>query len=306
MVERMNWKLVILGIVLILIVWVGYVVYAAVTASPTVHASWGYVDEKSTEIWVDAKLSKPLLVPAEIENLSLSFMGIPIARVARFDYGATKTDVSMAIVIDNHNLIRSLVAYLDNGQTGEAEFHLKGSLLKVIPINADIKQVISEDILAYLNFTAESKELAGGLVKSPALVETTFDWAGEQDGKAVLIAHMKFYNPNSYRIPIGNVSFDMYANDVKIGYGKTVETVILPPKGYATLDVETFIEEDALPEVWATHVKNGEVSKVRADIYLDITVLGREYSIKLASYEETVKTDIMGGLNEMLDGLISG
>ncbi len=302
----MNWKLMILGAVLIIIAWAGYVAYAAVTANPTVHASWGYVDEKTTEIWVDAKLGKPLLVPAEIENLSLIFMGIPVARVARFDYGATKSDISMAIVIDNENLVRSMVAYLDNGQRGEVEFRLRGSLLRVIPINADIKQSISEDILAYLNFTAESKELAGGLVKSPALVKTTFDWVGERDGKAVLIAHMKFYNPNPYRIPLGNVSFDMYVNDVKIGYGKTLETVVLPPKGYATLDVETFIEEDVLPGVWAAHIKNGEVSKVRANIYMDITVLGRDYSIKLASYEETVKTDIMGGINTMLENLLSG
>ncbi|ASJ11367.1 LEA type 2 family protein [Thermococcus thioreducens] len=302
----MNWKLLMLGVVLIIISWIGYVAYAAITASPTVHASWGYVDEKTTEIWVDAELSKPLLVPVEVENLSLNFMGIPVARVARFDYGATRSEVNMAIVIDNENLVRSLVAYLDNGQTGEVEFRLKGSLLKVIPINADIRQVISEDVLAYLNFTAESKELAGGLVKSPALVETTFDWAGEQNGKAVLIAHMKFYNPNKYPVPITKLSFDAYANGIKIGYGETEETTIIPSGGYSTVDVRMYVDESRLTKVWEIHVKNGEMSKVRADIFMDISVLNQRYSIKLASYEETVKTDIMGGLNSMLENLLSG
>ncbi|WP_258083509.1 LEA type 2 family protein [Thermococcus thermotolerans] len=302
----MNWKLLILGAALIIISWIGYVAYAAMTANPTVHASWGYVDEKTTEIWVDAELSKPLLVPVEVENLSLNFMGIPVARVARFDYGATRSNINMAIVIDNENLVRSLVAYLDNGQTGEVEFRLKGSLLKVIPINADIRQVISEDILAYLNFTAESKELAGGLVKSPALVETAFDWAGEQNGKAVLIAHMKFYNPNKYPVPITKLSFDAYANGIKIGYGETEETAVIPPGGYSTVDVRMYVDESRLTKVWEIHVKNGEMSKVRADIFMDISVLNQRYSIRLASYEQTVKTDIMGGLNSMLENLLSG
>ncbi|ASJ08149.1 hypothetical protein A3L11_02460 [Thermococcus siculi] len=300
----MNLKLIILGVILIIIAWIGYVAYAAYTASPTINAQWGYVDEKTTEIWIDARLSKPLLVPASVENLTIEFMGIPVARVARFDYSATSTDVSMALAIDNQNLVNSLVRYLDNGQRGTVLILLRSKLLGVIPINADIKEEISENVLAYLNFTAESKEIANGLVKTPELVETTFDWAGEEDGKAVLVAHMKFYNPNGFPIPVGNVSFDAYANDIKIGHGKTVNRITIPAKGYATLDVETYIIEDALPKVWATHIKNGEVSKVRADIFLDIEFMGQEYRAKLVSYEETVQTDIMGELNSMLDDMI--
>jgi len=301
----MNWKLAALAVFLIIAVWVGYVVYAAMTLQPTVRASWGYVDEKRTEIWIDAKLDKPLLVPAEIENLTLSFMGIPVAWIERFEYGATQREAQLVIAVANGNLVKALVRYLDSGQEGEVGFHLRGKLLWIIPVNADMKEVISEDILAYLNFTADSKELAGGLVKSPALVETTFEWAGEENGKAVLIAHMKFYNPNQYRIPVGNLSFEIYANDIKVGYGRTLETTVLPPKGYETVDVKTYIEEDNLPKVWEIHVKNGEVSRVRADIYLEFTVLGKPYSVKLASYEENVQTDIIGELNEMFESLLS-
>ncbi|AEK73354.1 hypothetical protein GQS_07280 [Thermococcus sp. 4557] len=300
----MKLRYIILGLALAFIVWIGYVVYAASTLSPSISAQWGYVDEKTTEIWIDAKLNRPLLVPASIENMTIEFTGIPIARVERFDYSATGSDVSMVMAIDNPNLVRSLARYLDNGQRGTVLITLHGKLLKVIPIDADIQQEISENVLAYLNFTAESKELAGGLVRSPALVETTFDWAGEHDGKALLIAHMKFYNPNRFPIPVGNVSFDAYANGIKIGYGRTTKQVLIPAGGYATIDVETYIEEDSLPKVWEIHVKNGEVSKVRADIFLDLNVMDQHYSVKLASYEETVQTDIMGELNRMLGDML--
>lgn len=299
----MKLRYAILGIAIVLVVWFGYVIYAVSTLSPSINAQWGYVDENTTEIWVDAKLNRPLLVPISIENTTLEFTGVPIARLERFEYSATGSDVRAVIVIDNRNFFRALARYLDNGQRGSLSLALRGKLLGGIPVNTDIEQEINENVLEYLNFAAESKELAGGLVKSPALVETTFDWAGEQDGKALLIAHMKFYNPNGFPIPVSNLGFDAYANDMKIGHGKTAEGVIIPAGGYATVDVETHIEWDSLPKVWAVHVKNGEVSKVRADIFLDLSILNQNYSIKLASYEETVQTDIMGELNRMLEDM---
>lgn len=300
----MNLKTIVIGLILVIVIWIAYVAYAAYTLQPSISAQWGYVDEKTTEIWIDAKLRKPLLVPAAIENMTIEFMGMQIAKVERFDYSATSSDVSMALAIDNSNLIRSLVRYMDNDQKGTVLIMLRGKLLGLIPVNADIQQEISENILAYLNFTAESKEIAGGLVKTPALVETTFDWAGEENGKAVLIAHMKFYNPNGFPIPVGNVSFDAYANDVKMGYGKTTNRIVIPAKGYATLDIRTYIIEDSLPKVWEIHIKNGEVSRVRANIFLDVGFMGQNYHVKLISYEETVQTDIMGELNRMLGDML--
>ena len=300
----MNLKAVIMGLGIVLVIWVAYVAYAAYTASPEISARWGHVDEKKTEIIVEAKLGKPLLVPAAIEDMTIEFMGIRIAEVEGFNYSATGRYVSMVLAIDNSNLIRSLVRYLDNGQTGTVLITLRGKLLGIIPVNADIQEGISENVLAYMNFTAESREIAGSLVKTPALVETTFDWAGEKNGKAVLVAHMKFYNPNGFPIPVGNVSFDTYANDILIGYGKTTKRVVIPARGYATIDVRTYITEDSLPKAWAIHVRNGEISKVRADIFLNVGFMGQSYRVKLVSYEETIKTNIMDTINSMLNDML--
>ncbi|NJE05479.1 hypothetical protein E3E36_04845 [Thermococcus sp. M36] len=302
----MRWKLLLAVVFLTIILWVGYVVYAAVGASPTVRASWGYVDEKTTEIWVNANLNRPLMVPVSVDNLTISLSGIPVAQVKRFDYRPTGREVNIAVGIENYNLVRAIVEYLKNGQRGTVSVEFKGRFLGFIPLSLRVSEQISEDVLAYLNFRADSKELAGGLIETPALVETTFEWAGEEDGNIVLMAHMKFYNPNRFPIPVGNLSFDVYANDIKIGYGETEKSVVIPADGYGTLDVRTYIVEDALPKVWVIHVKNGEVSRARADVYLDITALGQKYRVKLASYEETVKTDIMGSINRLLEGMTAG
>jgi LEA14-like dessication related protein len=297
----MNLKALILGLIIAIIVWVGYVAYAAYTLQPRISAQWGYVDEKTTEVWIDAELGKPLLVPAAINNLTISFVGTPVAREERFEYSATGTKARIALAVDNENLVHALIKYIENGQRGTVSVTLSGKLLGLIPLNTELNEEVSEDVLGYLNFTAESKNIAGGLAKSPALVGTSFDWAGEENGKAVLIAHMKLYNPNGFPIPVGNLSFDAYANDIKIGYGKTARGTVIPARGYATVDVKTYIIEDSLPKVWATHIKNGEVSKVRADLFIDISLMSRNYRIKMASYEETVQTDIMGELNSMLN-----
>jgi len=299
----MRLKLIAGLLILAVLLWIGYVGYAAITAHPELKAQWGAVNERSTEIIITGTLARPLMVPASIENLTIEFTGVPVARIEEFNYSALSTNLGITLAIDNENLVRALVNYMNNGQRGEARVILRGKLLGVIPVNLDLKQAISENILSYLNFTAESQEFLGGAVKSPALVETTFDWAGEENGKAVLLAHMKLYNPNKFSVPVANLSFVAYANGVEIGYGSTDKPVVIPAHGYATLDVRTYIIESALPRVWELHVKNGEESKVRADIFLDLNVMGTPYRIKLTSYEETVKTNIMEQLNEMLSNL---
>ncbi len=299
----MRWKLLFAGLTLAILIWIGYVAYAAVTAEPELKARWGEVSEAQTGIIIDGTLAKPLMVPASIENLTIEFTGVPVARIDEFNYTPTGRDIGILLTIDNHNLVRALVNYLNAGQRGEVRIILHGKLLGVVPVNLDLKQTISEDILSRLNFTAESQEYLGGMVKTPALVETTFDWAGEQNGKAVLMAHMKFYNPNAYPVPIGNVSYDVYANGVKAAYGSSENGVVLPARGYGRMILKTYVIESALPKVWELHVRNGEESKVRADIFMTIKILNNYYQIKLGSYEETVKTNIMDQLNEMLGSI---
>ncbi len=302
----MKLKTILIGAFLILLIWIGYVAYAVTTAEPHVEAKWGNVNEKTTEIIIDASLRHPLLVPVSIKELSLNFTGVRVAWVKEFNYGSTKSEMNLSLLVDNHNLVRSMINYLNNGQQGEVDIILRGSVLGVIPINADIKKNISENILSYLNFTAESREYLNGLFLTPALVETKVDWAGEKNGEALLVTHMRFYNPNSYPLPVANTSFNVYANGIKIGYGSTKKALMIPAKGYATVDVDTYIYENRLPEVWALHVQNGEKSRVRADIFLNLRLLGNEYEIKIASYEEKVQTNIMEELNRMLNEMLKG
>ena len=288
---------------LVLLLWGGYVVYAALTASPQFNARWGTVNEDVTNIIITGEWKKPLLIPIEVQKLAINFTGIEIAKVSEFKYNPTSTSATVVVSIDNNNLVKALINYLNNGQKGTAVISVNGKFLRAIPLNLNLKEEINEDILGQLNFTAESKEVLGGLARTPALVSTKVEWKGEEGNTGILVAHMKFYNPNDFPVAIGAISFDFYANGIKIGEGHTTKTIVVPGKGYATMPVETDINESALPEVWALHVRNGEESTLIINLYLMIKLSGREINVKLLSQKETVKTDIMGQLNKALDEL---
>ncbi len=300
----MNLKTLIIVAILLFLLWMGYVAYAVTTAEPQVEARWGKVNEKTSEIVINANLRHPLMVPVSVKELSINFTGVKVAWIEGFKYGSTKNNLTLSLLLDNHNLVRALVNYLNNGEKGNVEIILRGNVLWIIPINSEIKENISEKILEKLNFTAESKEYLNGLFKTPSLLGTKVEWLGEKRGKALLIVHMKFYNPNSYPLPVANASFDLYANGVKVGYGSTERALIMPAKGYATLNVTLTIDEGTLPKVWAIHVERGEKSTVKADIFLNLRLFGREYTVKIASYEEKVQTSIMDSINAALNDML--
>jgi len=292
-------------VLLVILLWGGYVAYAALTANPHFSARWGPVNESVTTIIISGEWKRPLLVPVEIQTIAVNFTGIEVVRVSKFDYSPTGTSATIVVNVDNGNLVKALTNYFNNGERGTAVIGLKGKFLKFIPIDLHVKEELKEDVLGQLNFTAKSKDVLGGLAKTPALVGTRVEWKGEEDDQWVLVAYMRFYNPNDFPIPIGNLSFELYANGVKISEGHTTETVIVLPKGYATLPVEMRVEEKLLPKVWAMHVRNGEESELTMNLYLTAELGGREISIKLPTQSETIKTDIIGQLNEALNELSS-
>ncbi|WP_457742405.1 LEA type 2 family protein [Thermococcus sp.] len=285
---------------LILLIWGGYVAYAILSSPPQLKARWGNVNDTVTEILISGKLNRPLLVPFNLKELTVNFTGVEVAKVMDFNYSPTKPNFTIVVGVDNYRLVDAFVNYMNNGQRGTALVYLRGNLLWLIPIKLDVKQVIQEDVLGQMNFTVESKPLLGGLISTPAVVGTKFLWNGTKNDYGIITAYMKFYNPNSIPLPIGNVSFDVYADGIKLGHGYTERTIIIPAKGYATLPVETLLNLKAIPKVWALHVRNRERSNVKVNVYLTVGVSGRAVEVRLFSQNVTVKTNIMEQINQAL------
>ncbi len=294
-------KHVIIPIVVILLLYIGYVGYAVMTIHPQGQAEWGYVDENTTEVWITLNLGKPLLVPFNVKSLNIKLENIPFIKVERFEYHATDKFLKMAIAIDNKKMIQALVAYLNNGNRGNVEIDFSGQALGIIPIKYSTEEPINVNPLEYINLTAKSEEI--GPFLTPAIIGSRNVWGGVEGDKAVIYTYLKLYNPNSVPIPVTGISFKLYMNDIQVGEGKIAETVIVPAKGYATAKLRTEINLNSLPKVWVKHIKQGEVSTVKAEIYLDITVGEFKYTHKLTAVEKKIETNIMGEINNILASL---
>jgi len=293
-------------VVLLIVLWIGYVAYALITANPQLNAEWGNVNEEKTQIVISGDWSKPLLIPINVRYLALNFSGVEVARTEEFSYGPLSTHVKVVVGVDNHNIVRALFRYLDEGQRGKVTVAFRGSLMGFIPLKFDYSEEVSENILNQMNFTAESRPVLGGLLQSPALVSTRLEWKGQKGDNGFLVAYMTLHNPNDFPLPVGNLSFEVYANGIKVGSGRTEESVVIPAKGYKTLPVEMMVYGSSLPKAWVIHVRNNEESTLRINLYLTTTVLGREVSLKLFSQDETVKTDIMESINRALENVSQG
>jgi len=298
----MNRKTALLAVLLIFLVWAGYVAIAVLTLEPSIEASWGNVSENSTEVLVHADLHRPLLVPASINSLRMNFSGVEVARLGYFKYSATGSSADLSMIISNDRLVRALINYMNNGQRGTVSVVMKGRALGVVPIDYSVRENMSEDILSRLNFTSESQDYLGGLLKTPAITSTKAEWGGERGNYVVITLHMTLYNPNSYSIPVSNMSFDLYVDGVKLGKGLTEKPVVLPAHGYTTITVDTFINEESLPKVLALHIKNGEKSTLRVSVSMRVNLAGNAYTLDIGSYEETLQTHILRDINGAFGG----
>lgn len=288
-----------------LLIWGSYVAYAVLTLHPTFNAEWGHIDENVTELKISGNLGKPLLVPLSIKDASLSLGNIEIAAIKNFKYRATSSKASVVVVFDNNNLIRAFMAYMNNGEKGKVTLHVKGTLLGIIPVSQNLNEEIKEDVLSGFNFTAQSRPVTVGGIEigqTPAIVETKTEWGGTEGDYAVLIGHVKLYNPNRVPVPINNISYSIRVDGIRIGKGGIIKGAVIPADGYATVDVRILIDTALLPKVWVAHVKAGEESTVSATVYLDMNILGRNYKVPLETTKTTIKTDFIGTLRNLLNG----
>ncbi|MDI3476236.1 MAG: hypothetical protein PWQ95_1964 [Thermococcaceae archaeon] len=288
---------------LLMSLWGAYVAYAVISMNPKLEASWGNVSEGEVEIVVDAGLGKPLLVPASVENLSIKFNEVEVASLEEFKYSPTKPDAELVIELDTNKLVKAIESYFNNGQRGKADVRVKLGLFGLLHPTLKFSQEFHKDVLGQMNFKAESKPILGGLLHTPSVEGTRVVWMGGEDGVWKLKAYVTLKNPNSIPIPVSNLEFEISANGITVGKGKTSQGVTIPAGGIAKVPIDVEIYSEYLPKVLATHIKNGEESTVRLNIYITAGIAGKSVRIGLKSEEVVVKTDVMTSINEALSNV---
>ncbi|HIP89545.1 MAG TPA: hypothetical protein EYH24_06415 [Thermococcus paralvinellae] len=290
---------IIIAVILILMVWVGYLGYVAINLKPKVIAEWGYVDDKTTELWFHIYLGKDIPISISIDNLTIEWAGIKIGKIENMKLGFMQDRVDGVLVIDNYKVIDALKNHIKNNEKSIIKMSVQASIFGIPFLKKDFSQEVETDILSYFDITTESR---GSLIKTPAIEGIISKWGPVEDNSIIVFSDIRLYNPNSFPVPVSDITFDTTANGYEIADGKLIDSVVLPAKGTAIAKVEVEIDASQLPKVWAEHIKRGEESELNITVYLRARILNRDVRLNIADIQKEIKTDILGQINSMFQG----
>jgi len=290
---------IIIAVILILMVWVGYLGYVAINLKPKVIAEWGYVDDRTTELWFHIYLGKDIPISISIDNLTIEWAGIKIGKIENMKLGFMQDRVDGVLVIDNYKVIDALKNHIKNNEKSIIKMSVQASIFGIPFLKKDFSQEVETDILSYFDITTESR---GSLIKTPAIEGIISKWGPVEDNSIIVFSDIRLYNPNSFPVPVSDITFDTTANGYEIADGKLIDSVVLPAKGTAIAKVEVEIDASQLPKVWAEHIKRGEESELNITVYLRARILNRDVRLNIADIQKEIKTDILGQINSMFQG----
>jgi len=147
--------------------------------------------------------------------------------------------------------------------------------------------------LGYYYFYYGVKPSAEAVV--PEVKSITHSWGAVTHDTTEIVTEVVVYNPNPFSIPIKRIVFDLYMNGIKIASGSS-EGVSLAGRQNTTVTLKSFLDNGKIPEWFASHVAQGEVTNVvlNGSIVFDLKVAEFAYPFEQTF---TLKTDLLAGLN---------
>ncbi len=147
--------------------------------------------------------------------------------------------------------------------------------------------------------------LIAGLVAAASTEKPDFgleyrgDWIVE-DGETRIVTPAWTRNPNSVGTNISflEVDYEVRMNNISVGQGEK-QGLYFPAGERTEFNLTTDINEEKLPELWVSHLRNNETSNFKVPATLRV---GSPLPLKLEgnAYSRTFRTDITGRLEESL------
>jgi LEA14-like dessication related protein len=134
-----------------------------------------------------------------------------------------------------------------------------------------------------------------GVFGVPTVESVENRFVAVNDSTTTINSTVGVHNPNPIGINLGNlgISYAIDMNEVTMATGGREGIAVGP--GNSSIEFQSYLANDRIPEWWYTHVENGEVTAVLVDVTLSHGLLGG--SAFEISQEETVETDILGQFN---------
>lgn len=267
---------------------------------------WGEVSNAYSEIITEIVVYNPNPVPIPLKNISvhLYMNGIDMGEGRNIGPASLQAKSNTTIIIstklNNAKIPEWWVSHLKNGEV--SKISLKGTItfdLKIFDFSWPFEQ--SSEIRTNLvdSFVMDNVPLEFDL----KLMTVTFyismrsHWGKVTSDSTEIIHNVEITNPTLVPLPITNIGYEIFMNDIKVGEGIVEESKIIAPRSSDKFEFVTLIDNNVLDDWWVSHLQNGEETKVEMKLYLVLNIKGVgevKVQIPKGTIETEIKTNILG------------
>lgn len=132
------------------------------------------------------------------------------------------------------------------------------------------------------------------------------DWGAVTEDSINITSQGYVYNPNSFGVNMSSLSiaYRVKMNDIALAEGFK-EGLQIDSEENNTVEVETTLKPEKVPEWWVSHMRNGEVSQLEVPLTIDFMALNRSFTVDGISYSDEIETDLESKMNQAV-GQIEG
>lgn len=125
------------------------------------------------------------------------------------------------------------------------------------------------------------------------------DWGAVTEDSINITSQGYVYNPNSFGVNTSSLSiaYRVKMNDIALAEGFK-EGLQIDSEENNTVEVETTLKPEKVPEWWVSHMRNGEVSQLEVPLTIDFMALNRSFTVDGISYSDKIETDLESKMNQ--------
>ncbi|AXG06241.1 hypothetical protein DU500_07170 [Haloplanus rubicundus] len=274
---------------------------------------FGAVNETTTTIESDLRVRNPNPIGATLGGLTVDYAidmnGIRMATGTKggLSLPQGQSSVPMTTRLANERIPTWWVSHVRNDErtTLAVNADVHSSTLGASFGAPQVTRDIETDIISAFNST-EDRPVGSSPTGGPLLVirETSAEWGTVSAAETNIDMRFVVYNPNSYAIPVSELSYRATMNDIETGNGTTEDQGVIPPGETRTIRATTTLNNDNIDEWWVSHLQNDQVTDLRIDFSARFELPTETVDVPLdpLTYTRTIETDIFDNKAEESGG----
>jgi LEA14-like dessication related protein len=273
---------------------------------------WGEADAETTPLRFTTRLENVHDRPVRLDgtDYEIRMNGVVVGE-GRTDDGielapGESGNFTVTAALDTPKMQRWWVTHLRNGESTDLQIEVyavvdDGEQRKRLPLTVFERRATFEtDLLGTGRTAVELRETEPAPEFSePRVEETSSEWGAVRDDETEIETTVDLVNRNDGELS-ELLTLEVHQRTTLAGVtiAEGTDRVEELPQGTGQIAVTTTKPHSVVPEWWAAHLRNGEVSETRTEIDAEADVGVTTLPLDLENRSSTVETDLLGDLND--------